>query len=139
MDRSSRDRRTACNAISGPGRSMCLACWCAQSIPLPMARHSHRRKALLMVIVRAWTRGGEERGRNQGAKDFRGSKSGTSSNADGKLSEWEEQRIAAAGEMLLEYMLFRNEAPLKRSVEGTSGFAAEFQRGGPLDAKGRSL
>jgi len=39
-----------------------------------------------------------ERARNHELKDFSGSKIGTSSNADGKLSEWEEQRIAAAGE-----------------------------------------
>ena len=80
-----------------------------------------------------------ERARNHEPKDFSGSKSGTSSNADGKLSEWEEQRIAAAGEMLLEYMLFRNEAPLKRTIEGTSGFAEEFQNGGPRAGNGRSL
>src|SRR5437667_12204085 len=52
---------------------------------------------------------------------------------------WAQQRIALAGEMLLEYMLFRNEAALKGPVKGTSSFAAEFQNGGPRDFKGRSL
>jgi hypothetical protein len=36
-------------------------------------------------------------------------------------------------------MLFRNEAPLAGPVTGTSPFAAEFQKGGPRDAKRRSL
>ena len=50
-----------------------------------------------------------------------------------------QQRIARAGEMLLEYMLFRNEPALKGPVKGTSVFAEQFERGGPFDAKGRSL
>ena len=49
------------------------------------------------------------------------------------------QRIANASEALLEYLLFRDEAPLKGPVKGTSAFANEFQRGGPRDSKGRSL
>ena len=57
----------------------------------------------------------------------------------GGNSDWPQQRIASAGETLLEYMLFRNEAPLKGPVKGTSTFAAEFQRGGPRAAQGRSL
>jgi hypothetical protein len=52
---------------------------------------------------------------------------------------WPQQRIALAGELLLEYMLFRNEAPLKGPVKGTSAFAAQFERVGPRDSKGRSL
>ena len=59
--------------------------------------------------------------------------------SDGGLSDWTQQRIAIAGEMLLEYLLFRNEAVLKGPVKGTSAFAREFQRGGPRDSKGRSL
>jgi hypothetical protein len=55
------------------------------------------------------------------------------------LSDWAQQRIALAGETLLEYMLFRDEAPLKGRVTGTSSFAREFERRGPRDAKGRSL
>ena len=53
--------------------------------------------------------------------------------------DWPQQRIALAAETLLEYMLFRNEAPLKGPVNGTSEFTAEFERAGPRDAKGRSL
>ena len=53
--------------------------------------------------------------------------------------DWPQQRIALAAETLLEYMLFRNEAQLKGPVKGTSEFAAEFERAGPRDAKGRSL
>ncbi|PWU11112.1 MAG: hypothetical protein C5B50_23995 [Verrucomicrobia bacterium] len=54
-------------------------------------------------------------------------------------SPWPQQRIAQAGERLLEYMLFRDEAPLKGPVKGTSSFAAEFQRIGPRASGGRSL
>jgi hypothetical protein len=53
--------------------------------------------------------------------------------------DWPQARIRRAGEMLLEYMLFRNEAPLKGPVKGTSSFATEFEADGPRDAKGRSL
>ena len=49
------------------------------------------------------------------------------------------QRIANVSEALLEYLLFRDEAPLKGPVKGTSAFAKEFQQGGPRDSKGRSL
>lgn len=54
-------------------------------------------------------------------------------------SDWPQQRIVLAAEPLLEYMLYRNEAPLKGSVKGTSDFAAQFERTGPRDSKGRSL
>jgi hypothetical protein len=54
-------------------------------------------------------------------------------------SDWSQQRIELAGEALLEYMLFRDEAPLKGRVTGTSSFANEFERRGPRDSKGRSL
>ena len=57
----------------------------------------------------------------------------------GGNSAWPQQRITRAGESLLEYMLFRNEAPLKGPVKGTSAFATKFQRGGPRASKGRSL
>src|SRR5438445_8659242 len=49
------------------------------------------------------------------------------------------QRIANVSEALLKYMLFRDEAPLKGPVKGTSAFAKEFQQGGPRDSKRRSL
>jgi hypothetical protein len=54
-------------------------------------------------------------------------------------SPWPQQRIAQAGERLLEYMLFRDEAPLKGPVKGTSSFASDFQRGGPRAKGGGSL
>lgn len=49
------------------------------------------------------------------------------------------QRIARAGEALLTYLLFRDEAPLHGKVTGTSGFTQEFPRLGPRDLAGRSL
>jgi hypothetical protein len=52
---------------------------------------------------------------------------------------WTQQRISAAGEALLTYMLFRDEAPLKGEVKGTSTFASDFTKVGPRDRKGRSL
>jgi len=55
------------------------------------------------------------------------------------VSDWPQQRIARAAERLLEYLLYRNEAPLKGPVKGTSDFAAQFERSGPRDSKGRSL
>ena len=39
----------------------------------------------------------------------------------------------------MQYMLFRNETPLKGKVRGTSTFEATFQALGPRDRKGRSL
>lgn len=48
-------------------------------------------------------------------------------------------RIRAAVEPLVRGMFFVNEAPLTDSVRGTSGFAAEFQKSGVRDRKGRSL
>ena len=48
-------------------------------------------------------------------------------------------RIEQAGDRLLEYMLFRREAPLDGPVRGTTRFVAEFSRGGPRDSRGRSL
>lgn len=48
-------------------------------------------------------------------------------------------RIRSAGEALLRYMLFSEEAPLTDRVCGTSTFAADFARQGPRDDHGRSL
>jgi hypothetical protein len=48
-------------------------------------------------------------------------------------------RIRGAGEELLRYLLFSEEAPLSGQIKGTSGFAEEFAKRGPRDAKGRSL
>lgn len=55
------------------------------------------------------------------------------------LRESTVHRVNAAVEELVEYTLFSGEAKLTSPVQGTSGFAAEFQKRGPRDAKGRSL
>lgn len=49
------------------------------------------------------------------------------------------RRISTAGEKLLRYLLFCEEAPLSESIRGTSGFAEEFASRGPFDRQGRSL
>src|SRR5262249_14285961 len=49
------------------------------------------------------------------------------------------RRIKNAGDQLLTYLLFSGEAPLIAPVRGTAGFADEFSRRGPRDARGRSL
>lgn len=48
-------------------------------------------------------------------------------------------RIKSACEPLVEYLLLCDEAPLTHKIEGTSTFAAEFQKQGPRDSQGRSL
>jgi hypothetical protein len=48
-------------------------------------------------------------------------------------------RIRGAGDELVKYLLFSEEAKLTGRVRGASGFAAEFARRGPRDKKGRSL
>jgi hypothetical protein len=50
-----------------------------------------------------------------------------------------ESRIRGAGDDLLKYLLFCEEAPLSGKVRGTSSFAADFAKRGPRDRKGRSL
>ncbi len=50
-----------------------------------------------------------------------------------------QRRIESAGEQLLRYMLFCNEAKLEGPIRGTSGFAEEFAARGPFDRQGRSL
>lgn len=57
----------------------------------------------------------------------------------GMIRESTAHRINAAAEELLEYMLFSGEAKLSAPVEGTSGFAEEFQKHRPQDSQGRSL
>jgi hypothetical protein len=49
------------------------------------------------------------------------------------------ERIRAAVEPLVRGMFFCDEAPLADSVRGTSGFAADFEKSGIRDRKGRSL
>jgi hypothetical protein len=55
------------------------------------------------------------------------------------LSEETRKRIEVAGNKLVEYLLFSNEAPLTAQVKGTSGFTEEFEARGPEDSQGRSL
>jgi hypothetical protein len=52
---------------------------------------------------------------------------------------WAKQRVARAGDALLDYMLFGEEAPLHGPVQGSSPFASEFQSRGPRDRQDRSL
>jgi len=49
------------------------------------------------------------------------------------------RKITSAGESLLQYLFFSGEFPLTSPVEGTSGFAEQFQSLGPRDSQGRSL
>ena len=48
-------------------------------------------------------------------------------------------RIKNAGEPVVKYLLFCDEAALTEPVKGTSGFAEEFAKRGPADDRGRSL
>ncbi|MBL8826113.1 MAG: hypothetical protein JNM18_03955 [Planctomycetaceae bacterium] len=48
-------------------------------------------------------------------------------------------RIRSAGDALVKYLLFSEEAELTQPVKGTSTFAAEFAKRGPFDKRGRSL
>jgi hypothetical protein len=57
----------------------------------------------------------------------------------GQLRESAAHRINAAVEDLVKYMLFSEEARFTAPIQGTAGFAAEFQSLGPRDSKGRSL
>ena len=57
----------------------------------------------------------------------------------GKQWEGARRRIRTAGEKLVQYLLFCEEAALSEPIRGTSGFAEEFARRGPFDRRGRSL
>jgi hypothetical protein len=48
-------------------------------------------------------------------------------------------RIRSAGDALVKYLLFSEEAELTQTIKGTSTFAADFARRGPFDKQGRSL
>ena len=48
-------------------------------------------------------------------------------------------RVREAASDLVDYMLFVDEATLAGPVKGSSGFAEQFSKAGPRDAKGRSL
>lgn len=55
------------------------------------------------------------------------------------LPQTPRRRIEDAAEELVRYMLFTGEARLEHPIEGVAGFAADFERDRPADAKGRSL
>jgi hypothetical protein len=55
------------------------------------------------------------------------------------LSKASKERIAVAGEKLVEYLLFCDEPMLPSPVEGTAAFSDEFANCGPVDSKGRGL
>ena len=62
------------------------------------------------------------------------------SNQDAEyLQHVEASPLAAEIEELLRYLLFIDEAPLKGPISGSTKFAAEFEKLGPRDSKGRSL
>jgi hypothetical protein len=48
-------------------------------------------------------------------------------------------RVMDAARDVADYMLFVDEAPLPKKIEGSSGFAESFAALGPKDSKGRSL
>ena len=48
-------------------------------------------------------------------------------------------RVREAAVDLVDYMLFVDEEPLKRPVQGTAGFTERFVSAGPRDTQGRSL
>jgi hypothetical protein len=49
------------------------------------------------------------------------------------------RRIEGAGEKLLAGLLFVDEAPAEKSIEGSTDFAQKFEQAGPRDKQGRSL
>ncbi len=57
----------------------------------------------------------------------------------GYRSESTLSRIQNAGDPVVEYMLFCEEAQLTDPIKGVSGFAEAFAKVGPCDGKGRSL
>jgi len=73
------------------------------------------------------------------ARDRDANKAGAAKGESVRLSDESRARIEQAGERLLEYTLFRREAPLNGPVQGTTRFFAQFERGGPRDSRGRSL
>lgn len=59
--------------------------------------------------------------------------------SDGTISDQARKQFEAAAEQLVRYLLFTNEVPLERPIEGTSEFARQFTARGPRDSQGRSL
>ncbi len=59
--------------------------------------------------------------------------------AAGPIGATGRDRLAYVARQLADYMLFIDEAPLPRPVQGNSGFAEQFTARGKTDAGGRSL
>lgn len=57
----------------------------------------------------------------------------------GRRSDSVRSRIRSAGEAVVQYMLFRDEARLTDHIKGTSTFASDFAARGRRDSEGRSL
>jgi hypothetical protein len=74
-------------------------------------------------------------GRNEGPSP----RDAIASNQSSGLSPEARFRIEESAERLLDYLLFRHEAPLQGPASGTNQFAADFARGGSRDRHGRSL
>lgn len=56
-----------------------------------------------------------------------------------EMSDSTKRRINNPAEVLLQYMLFTDEALLDEPVKGTSAFTSDFAKQGPRDRRGRSL
>jgi hypothetical protein len=65
-------------------------------------------------------------------------KTGPDESAD-EIDQTTRKRIESAGDRLVEYLLFCDEAELTSPVSGTSTFTDDFAARGPSDSKGRSL
>ncbi len=59
--------------------------------------------------------------------------------ADGFISDSTRRRIAAAGDNLIDHLLFKDEFRLTSPIKGTSNFKTEFEQQGPFDGARRSL
>jgi hypothetical protein len=57
----------------------------------------------------------------------------------GQLSDSTKSRLKYVSEAVVRHMLFADEVVLEDPIKGTSTFAADFQKLGPVDSKGRSL
>jgi hypothetical protein len=59
--------------------------------------------------------------------------------SESELSDSTRNRIHAAADELVEYLLFADETPLEAPLKGVSGFSEVFAKVGPRDRHGRSL
>jgi len=89
----------------------------------------HQTHATNLLTRLGWEARLVEYGTQTGAAP-RGGSAGSEASAD---------RVRDAARDLVDYLLFIDEAPIGRRIEGSSGFAAQFSAQGPRDTKGRSL